>query len=391
MTNTMYTAQRVSLAAGPWAEISLSNLTHNLQVLKNNVPGTVHIVPVVKANAYGHGMIRIATHLEQVGVDGFCVATASEGEKLRQAGISVPVFVLTALSEKDIEVVICNELTPAVMSYEIADLLDKAASSSGRPIAVHLRVDVGLGSMGVPYFRFESEMRKIMSCSWLKLSGIFTQLAAAYSNDRGLLEEQIERFEQVLTTARELGLNPELVHAASSPAIVSGTPVLYDMIRPGILLYGLPFGENKVAGLKTVMSIKTRVMEVNVLPGGETMGYKSDMVLTKKTMVASLALGYADALYLHYGRGLEVLIRGKRAPILGHAYMDHVVVDVTEITDIVPGDEAVLLGAQGSEEIGAEELAVKTGVGIANSDCLCLLNDRVQRVYLDDENLEEWN
>lgn len=382
MGDIVFTADGIALANGPWAEISLSNLTHNLNLLKQMIPAGVRIVPVVKANAYGHGMVTIASHLQQIGIDGLCVATASEGSTLREAGISIPIFVLSSLSETDVPMVVDYGLTPAITSYEVAQVLNKLASSLGQLIDVHVRIDVGLGSMGIPYSSAETELKKILSLPSLDVTGIFTQLAAAYSNDRALLEEQIARFEQILVTARQLGVTAEFVHAASSPAIISGAPVHYNMVRPGILLYGLPFSNDQPSGLKMVMSIKTRVIEVNTLPGGETLGYKQDTILTRATTLASLAFGYADAMYLHFGCDLDVLIRGQRASVVGHAYMDHIVVDVTNISGIMSGDEAILLGKQGDEEITPEELTDKTGIGIANSDCLTLLSDRVRRLYL---------
>ncbi len=360
-----------------WIELDRAALIHNVLALRSLLPQGCALMPVVKANAYGHGAALIARALQDVGLDAFCVATAEEGAALRQAGIGGMVLVLGYTGPEDFPLLADWDLTQAAASLSHA----RQMGDFGRPLAAHLAIDTGMHRLGVPWDD-AGALQAACAVKNLRVTGAFTHLAEAGS---AFTEIQTGRFYAAVDRLRSQGFPIAKVHLLGSYGILHCPQAAGDYARPGIALYGVPErredGENCPVSLRPVLSLKGRITAVHRLAPGEGAGYDLAFTAKRQTVLAAAAIGYADGLprCLGEGRG-RALVHGVSVPIAGRICMDQCLLDVTDAPEAEPGDVAVFIGGQGREYISACELA--EAAGTITNEILSRLGPRLGRVMI---------
>lgn len=366
-----------------WAEVRLDHLAHNIRRIRKRVGRDIRIMAVVKANAYGHGSVEVAKVLLEQGADRLAVALVDEGVELRRAGIEAPVLVLGMFGREEADVIVRYGLTPMVCTTEGLRDLQRVARKFHKTVRFHLRVDPGMGSVGIPMEECKRFLHEAGKYPDLFPEGLFTHLPSAYGGTREEVEEDLRHFNGMLAELTAAGLRPPLVHAASSPGILNFPASYFDMVRPGIMLYGLPVYEGCAdPELKPVMRLKSRIVYQKDVRAGTKLGYGNRWHAERNLKLATVPIGYGDGLFLFFMEGGEVLIHGQKAPIFGQVYMDHFMIDVTEIAGTAVGDEVVLIGRQGESRITSAEVADRSGIGGMHCDCVHLLSSRIPRVYI---------
>jgi alanine racemase len=360
-----------------WAEIDRGAFERNVASVASHLTAGTKLIALLKADAYGHGAIELARRCkpEQVAMIG--VALLEEALELRDAGITLPILVLGPLSERQVRLALERDITLGVPGPE--ELAIVAAVAKERDVAIHLKLDSGMGRMGTVESELPDVVELIRSAPRLRVDALYTHFANAGDVRDPFTTDQLARFDTLVETLREAGLSAPLHHAANSAATFRGiTPG--DYARVGIALYGAEPLDEHSPRLEPVMRWRTAIARLKELPPGHAVGYGTTFFTTRPSRIATLPIGYADG----YRRGLsnrgEVLVRGKRVPVVGRVSMDLVTIDVTDIEDAGPGDEVVLLGRQGEEEIAVEELAAK--LDTISYEVFCGVGKRVPRIYL---------
>ncbi len=367
-----------------WAEINLKALSHNTrEICRASGPGA-RVMAVVKANAYGHGAVEVARTALASGAARLAVARSAEGAELRRAGIGDPILVLGYTPAGLIREIVEFNLEQAVYGVDYSLVVDREAAGMGVKIPVHIKVDTGMGRIGV-VAGTESSLREIKEMATrpnLEPVGIFTHFAAADSSDKSYTRKQWESFVKLLDDLRREGLDFQLKHCANSAAIIDIPECHLNLVRAGIALYGLyPSAEVSRQGisLEPVMSFKARVVQVKKVPAGFPVSYGCTYVTQRPTVIATLPVGYADGYSRRLSSRGEVLVRGHRAPVVGRVCMDQCMVDVGDIPGVAPGDEVVLFGRQGDQVLSVEEVA--DWIGTINYEVVCMVGARVPRIY----------
>ncbi|HWW84631.1 MAG TPA: alanine racemase [Vicinamibacterales bacterium] len=345
------------------------------------------IIAVVKANAYGHGAGQVARALEDAGADLIACADIEEGAALRAAGVRAEILVFGALSVSDLDGIFDCRLTPTISSPGAARAVQAAAAKYRQRLPFHLKIDTGMNRLGFRRDNLARTLPPLFASPNLELHAVYTHFATADDVESPLFEEQLLRFERALEEVATLGGQPRYRHAANSAAILRDARAWYERVRPGLLLYGLvppmanrqlPIGNSYSLDLIPVMTLGSRVTAVKGVRVGEGVGYGVHFTASRPTDVAIIPAGYADGLDMRLaGRGV-VLIRGKRAPIVGSVCMDMLMADVTGL-DVSPGDPVVLIGNQGSDRIDVREMAA--AIGTIPYEILCRIGARIERVY----------
>jgi alanine racemase len=400
---TILTSSRVETRPN-WAEVSLSALRHNFRVVQNQVGQEVTICAVVKCNAYGHGVEECAPALQQAGASWFGVTSTDEGIVLRESGISARILVMCGLYPGEEEEALRNSLTPAVFRLEQAAALARAATRLGliEQVPIHLKIDTGMGRLGLPLSELKTFAEGVKSLPQIDLEGVFSHLASSEVLDDEDTALQIQRYDTALRTLAEYGLSPRLRHLANSGAVSARPNTWHNFVRPGLALYGYEqpvyrdgFLVNDAPSLplKPVLAWKTHILGLRDVPAGQPLGYSSAYVTPAPARIAAVSVGYGDGLSrkvsIHagdpvpslddetaVGRG-EVLIRGRRAPMVGRISMDLTLLDVTRVPGVSIGDEVVLIGRSGDEQISAWDLALNSDTVVYET--LCNLSKRVPR------------
>jgi alanine racemase len=364
-----------------WVEVDLDNFTSNLREIKKLIGPQADFMPAVKADAYGHGAIEISNAALKNGARMLGVANADEGVQLRISGIEAPIVILGPSTIAEIEQIIKYNLTPSVSDLSFVKKLNTALVKSGHNLSVHIEVDTGMGRGGTMHTEAIKLVKEISNLKNIKLEGIFSHLASSEKiipyNDK-----QWECFSELLADIKRLELNIPLRHINNSGAILNYPNFKLNMVRPGLMTYGIyPSPENKSkAKLLPVMSFKTSIVLLKSFPTGYGIGYNSAFVTSRQTRIATIPVGYGDGYSFILSNQGEALIRGKRAPIVGRISMDMCTLDVTHIPDCKVGDEVVLLGKQGKEYISANEISAKAKT--ISYEVLCALGKRAPRVFL---------
>lgn len=344
---------------------------------------------VVKANAYGHGAVGCARRLATEGADWFGVATPEEGLELRQAGIAQPILCLGGFWDGQEDACIRHRLVPVVYRLDMIAALDQAAANAGLIADVHVKIDTGMGRLGVRFGEVDDFARALSGFQSIRVTGLMTHLAAADDQACGsLTTNQITRFEAAVEVFRSYGITPELRHLANSAGIFDQPGARGNLVRPGGVLYGLwrdvldPTHEHK-QDFQPVMSLRSRISLLKWVPAGETIGYGCTFEASRRTLVATLPVGYHDG----YMRGLSnrgrVIVRGQYASVVGRVSMDMTLIDVTNISGVANGDVVTLMGrgpGAHSRLLPAEDLAKVAGT--ISYELTCGINDRVPRIYL---------
>src|ERR1044071_6550527 len=370
-----------------WAEIDLNNLAANFNQVRRRVTPAARVMAVLKANAYGHGAIECAQRLSREGADWFGVALPEEGIQLRDAGIREHILCLAGYWPGQAAACIQHQLTSVVYSLEMIDALNQAAANAGVVIDVHVKVDTGMGRLGVRFDQLNEFIPALGQFRNVRIDGIMTHLAAADdATCQPLTHDQIQRFDDAVTVFRDHGYRPTQLHLANSAAVYSHRESWGNLVRPGGVLYGLwrdvlppsaPHPE-----LLPVMSLHSRVCLLKWVPRGETIGYGCTFEASRRSLIATVAVGYHDG----YMRGLSnrahVIVRGVYAPVVGRVSMDLTLIDVTNVPGVELDDQVTLLGwnrQQAELKITAEDLA--RIVGTLSYEVTCGVSERVPRVY----------
>jgi len=366
------------------ATIDLDALAYNFHSSKRFI-GDVKYLAVVKANAYGHGAIDCAHRLEAEGVDWFGVALVEEGIELRKAGITKPILVLGGFwSGQEIDV-IDHDLTPAISTINQLDLLESSAASRGIERAIHIKIDTGMMRIGVRWTESIEMVERLAASKHLRLEGLMTHFAAADDlNETEFTTEQMRRFDECVEKLASVGIRPYIIDLANSPGAVGHPTTRRQMVRLGGILYGL--GGDVLAKeidkpeLRPVMSLRSKVAMLKHVETGESIGYGRTFRATRDMTIAVVPVGYADGLPRGLSSKGSMLIRGQVAPIVGRVSMDWTVIDVTDIVDVIAGDEVTLIGSDGNNSIVAEDLA-----GLTNTisyEITCGIGPRVTRLVI---------
>ena len=371
------------------AVVDLDGLTANYRAIRDllaaGAGGPVpRVVAVIKANAYGHGAARVARALEREAAGlslpppMLACADIEEGVELRAAGVKAPILVFGASSVSDLDGVFAHDLTPTVSSPSAAQALEQAAAARDVRLDVHLKIDTGMNRFGFRHDNLSATLPAVLQAPHLDVEAVYTHFATAEDPDHPLFERQRMRFEAIRAAAVGLGLAGVWWHAANSAALLQDRRTWYDAVRPGLLLYGIaPPPLEPGIRLRPVMSLRSRVVAVKGMRPGETAGYGGRFVAERALRVALVPAGYADGLDLRLaGRG-AVLVGGVRAPVVAVS-MDSLVIDVTAV-EARPGDDVVLLGAQGTDLIGAGDVA--RAIGTVPHEILCRIGARIERTY----------
>ena len=373
-----------------WAEVSLANLRYNFGVVQRHIGPGVTVCAVVKADGYGHGAIECARALEEEGAKWQGVTSLDEAIPLREAGIRGRILLMTGFWRGEEEEIVHLGLTPTVWEPSQVELLEKAAARYGKSKhAVHLKVDTGMGRLGVSLEGLPAVCAALKSASHLTVEGLSTHLASSEVLDAPSVAEQLKQFEVARRMVKEAGFAPELVHAANTSAVISHRESWNTMVRPGIALYGyhLAFeragrevsGSKLRLAVKPVLTWKTRVLSLREMGAGQALGYGGTYTTKAPTRIAVLPVGYADGLNRQLSSRGRVIVREHYAPIVGRISMDLTLVDVTGLPDIAVGDEVVLLGSLDGLSVDAREHAA-----LANTvpyEILCGISKRVPRRY----------
>jgi len=337
------------------------------------------VVSVVKANAYGHGAAQVGRALEDAGADLLACADIEEGATLRSAGVRADILIFGALSVCDLDGLFDCRLTPTISSPGAARAVQAAAARYKQRVRYHLKIDTGMNRLGFRFDNLRRTLPDLLRSENLDLDAVFTHFATADDPASSLFDEQRQRFDRVLADLQGLGARPRFRHAANSAAVVRDPRVWFDRVRPGLLLYGIvPPPLTSTIPLAPVMTLASRITAVKGMRAGEVTGYGARFTANKPTTIAIVPVGYADGLDLRLaGRG-SVLIRGRRAPIIGSVCMDMIMIDVTGL-DASPGDEVVFIGSQDGDTIDAREMA--NTIGSIPWEIVCRVGSRIERVY----------
>lgn len=374
-----------------YAAIDLDAVCHNISEIKKLVGPDTKIMPVIKADGYGHGAVPVAKALNKIGVDGFAVAIIEEGIALRKQGITKPILILGYTSEYQYASLIQHEIEQTVFSYEMAEAISKFAVTMKKEARIHIKVDTGMNRIGFkPTEESVGQVQRIQKLPNIKIQGIFTHFACADEEDKTSARYQKKQFDQFVSKIEEKGIEIPVKHVSNSAAIMDLRECRMDMVRSGIITYGLYPSEEvdkSAIDLKPALSLISHVIHVKEVGPGEGVSYGSTFVTDRKTRIATIPVGYADG----YPRALSsrgrVIIRGQYAPIIGRICMDQFMVDVTDIEGVSVMDRVTLVGTEGDKNISVEEAADLAGS--FNYEFVCGIGKRVPRVYFQDGKAKE--
>ncbi|MBI5361133.1 MAG: alanine racemase [Planctomycetes bacterium] len=365
-----------------WAEVSLQKTAENMRRIRNVIGPNVRICVVVKADAYGHGAVPIAKTVLENGAYMVAVGDSNEAIELREAGILSPVIILGALIEEEIGWLVSYDIIPTVHSLEIVKRLDEEAKRQNKKHAVHIKVDTGMSRLGASPQRAVEIAKMISASEHLVLEGISTHLSSGALQDQEFSNKQIEIFSGVVDEIQRQGIQIPFCHVANSAGIFKLPHSYFNMVRPGIAVYGLYPDKKKSeeTGLAPVLALKTQITFLKGVPEGTPVGYNRTYTAKRNTWIATLPVGYNDGYPHRLSNNAEVLVRGQLAPVVGTVTMDYTTVDVGHIEGVDVGDDVVLIGRQGDNEISVMQLAER--VGTIPYEITCHLGKRVKRVYV---------
>ncbi|NLB79475.1 MAG: alanine racemase, partial [Clostridiaceae bacterium] len=347
---------------------------------------TTSLIAVVKADAYGHGALGVIPTLIENGVGTRAVSILDEAIQLRKAGITIPVLVMNYTDPARAEEIIEYSLTQAVYCHNLAEALSRTAVRLGKQAKIHIKIDTGMARVGFqPGYKAVKDIAQINNLSGIIIEGLFTHFASADEVRREYTNPQYERFKSVVKELNKMGIMIPVKHIANSAAIIQYPDMCLDMVRPGIILYGLYPSKDidrSLIELKPAMRLLSKVSFVKEIDAGVPVSYGRIYETKRKSIIATIPVGYADGYSRLLSNCGRVLIHGQFAPVVGRVCMDQFLVDVTDIPGVKTGDEAVLIGRQGNNEITADEVAELTGT--INYEVVCLVGKRVPRVYIKD-------
>ena len=360
-----------------WAEVNLNNLEYNFKQVKSRLQPWVKVLVTVKADAYGHGLIPVSRRLAANGVDYLGVASIDEGIKLRKARIKTPILVLGLIFKKDIQTLFTFKLTPTICDYGLAVALSKKAAALKKSIRLHIKVDTGMGRIGVAHQDALELIKKIHKLKFIVIEGLFTHFPFADSN-RKFTVFQIKLLDKLVSDLKKIGIIIPLVHAANGIGLLDYQDSHFTMVRPGLVIYGLYPKKGLGINLKPVLSLKTRVIFIKQVPAGYGISYGHAYKTKRLAHITTLPIGYGDGYPRNLSNLSPLLINGKRFRVSGRICMDQIMADTGAFKPKI-SDEVVLIGKQGKEKITVEELAVLAGT--IPYEIVCGLGSRIPRIY----------
>lgn len=365
-----------------WAEVDLTAFDRNIDAILARLPKGSRLIAVLKANAYGHGAVALARRCDPARVAMIATSLLEESLELRRAGIEMPLLVLGPLSEAQVREAVENDIRIGIPGPEELAIACRVAQQ--REVVVHLKLDSGMGRMGIVESELPDAVERIRAATQLNVEAIYTHFANADDPTDPFTADQIARFRTLVATLADAGVTAPLHHLANSAATMRSLILPGEFVRVGLALYGA----EAVKRLEPVLRWRTAIARLKELPPGHAIGYGSTFITKRASRIATLPVGYADGYNRGFSNRGEVLLRGQRVPVVGRVSMDLVTIDVTDVEDARVGDEVVLLGRQGrdglsasSDEISVEELAAK--LGTISYEVLCNVGARVPRIYLD--------
>ena len=384
-----------------FANIYMGNLRNNIEQVRNQLQPGVKLCIPVKADAYGHGAIPVAHTAVECGADYLAVAAVSEGVELRKAGITIPILVLSLPQPSEFTEIIERHLTPSLCDSELIRMLNVTATAMGRKVPVHLKVDTGMGRIGCTAAEAPELARLIANSQGVYLDGVFTHFAVSDSllpADVEYTREQIFRFRQVIDSIRQLGIDPGICHAANSAAVFQYPESHFDMVRPGLVIYGYYPGDiteeylNGAAGggevrqpihLKPMMDVRSSIVAIKQVKKGESISYGRQWIAQEDCQVGVIPAGYGDGLLRRYGDNLEVTINGRLYPVIGRICMDQCMIYLGTDSPVSRWDEVIIFGpAEHGALQSAQDIADKAGT--ISYEITCGIAQRVPRVYKDE-------
>jgi len=363
------------------ATIDVSAFRHNLAAVRSYIGDGPAIMPVIKADAYGHGAVRLAEAALRDGVAHLAVARYHEGLELRAAGIAAPILVFEVVPREFVDASLAGELTLTVASEDHASAISTRAIQRGSKAKIHVKIDTGMGRLGMADQVAAASIERIARLPSLVLEGVYSHFATSEDRDQAYAREQLRRFHNVLTDLDRRGIGIELRHMANSGAIISLPESRFDLVRPGIMLYGYTpaRGMPQAHPVRPVMSLHSQVSFLKTVDAGTSISYGRRYTARGRTTIATIPIGYADGFSRLLTNQAACLIRGQRFPIVGTVCMDHVMADVGPGADVTEGDVVTLLGQDGGETISAWDLAAT--IGTIPYEVTCLVTPRVPRVF----------
>lgn len=368
-----------------WAEINLTNLDYNIKNIKAKI-GDREMIGVIKADAYGHGSVKVAEVLRANGCKTFAVATLHEAITLREGGATEEIIILGLTPDMYADTIVDYDLTPVVNDSANAAAIDAAAKAKGKVVRGLIAVDTGMGRIG--YLADETEyavedVKKIAALSNFKIKGMFSHMSTADAFDKTYSHQQEEKYNKFYEALTAAGIEIPFRTLANSASIMELPTVHFDACRPGIILYGCyPSDEvdkNQLA-IKPVMSVKANIVHLKDVPAGFSVGYGRKYISEKPSKIATITLGYADGYPRPYSAQAKVLVNGCVAPIAGNICMDQCMIDVTDVPDVKVGDEVIIMGTDGKNTILADDIANATGT--INYEIVCAFGQRLPKVYV---------
>jgi len=363
-----------------WAEIDLAAVAHNLALVRETAGPKVETMLVLKADAYGHGAVPVAWHLAHDGVACFGVGDSTEALELRAAGITAPILVLGAVVSGELTDVIRAGIAITVHTRDRVRALRGVVREGGASVPLHMKVDTGMGRLGCHPERALGIAREIRRSPGLTLEGVATHLAATEPDGGEAALRQVRRFRKVLAALTEEGFRPRWRHAYASGGVLSALPNTFNMIRPGLAVYGVDPHGRAESPLRPALAWRTQVVFLKDHRPGAQVGYQGTWTARRRSRIATLPVGYNDGYRYAFSNRAEVLVRGRRCPVVGRVSMDYICLDVTDVPGAAVGDVATLLGADGDERIRVEDLA-----RLADTipyEILCGIGRRVRRRYI---------
>lgn len=364
-----------------WAEINLGAIEHNIKEIKKCIRGGAKLCAVVKADAYGHGALAVARKAVEQGADYLAVAVLSEALELRRAGFTTPILILGGMQLEDAGLVVDYGITQTVFNLETAEALSEEAQRRGCQARVHLKIDTGMGRLGIRPELAGDMAKQIAMLPGIVLEGIFSHFALADARDKSYAQEQLSRFRLALAKVEEKGIHIPIRHIAESAAILELPEAHFDMVRAGVILYGLwPSDEvEHVIELQPAMRVQARITLLKTMHPGETISYGCIYKVARESRIATLPVGYADGYTrLYAGKAVVECADGQRMPVVGRICMDQCMVDVTDAAGLREGDIVTLFG---SPTLTADELA--GWLGTINYEVVCMMSPRIPRVYVE--------
>ena len=361
-----------------WAEIDLGAIEHNFKEIKKCIQGGAKLCAVVKANAYGHGAVAVAKTAVEAGADYLAVAVLSEALELRDAGFTTPILILGAVPAEDARILVDRGITQTVCTLELAEAISAEAQRQGKKAKIHLKIDTGMGRIGIRPEAAGEMAKQLTMLPGLELEGMFSHFALADVKDKSYAHEQLAQFRLAIQKVEEKGIDIPIKHIAESAAILELPEAHFDMVRAGVIEYGLwPSDEvEHAASLRPAMKVCAKLVFVKTMHEGETISYGRTYTMPGERRIATMPLGYADGYLRAFAGKASVEIAGKRAPVVGRICMDQFMVDITDIPEAQEGSEAVIFG---SDTLTADELA--KWLGTINYEVVCLMAPRIPRIY----------